>query len=126
MYKPKDLYMKNTLPENKIPLVQVVGANIKALRLSSGLTQQDLAQTLGIEVETVSRYERGLYTPPVEQLEKIARALGVVAWTLMVSNAEEIDSMGLQMLEQIRRLSDEDAKTIGKIVKTYVDAHGKK
>jgi DNA-binding XRE family transcriptional regulator len=34
-----------------------------ALRVEAGLTQQDLADTIGVHRETVSRWERGSRTP---------------------------------------------------------------
>jgi transcriptional regulator with XRE-family HTH domain len=35
----------------------------RALRLDSGLAQQDVADALGVHRETVSRWERGIRTP---------------------------------------------------------------
>jgi DNA-binding transcriptional regulator YiaG len=37
----------------------MTGAEIKALREAAGLSQQDLAERLGVAVETVSRWENG-------------------------------------------------------------------
>jgi len=89
-----------------------------------GLTQQDLAQVLGIEVETVSRYERGHIAPPIEQLSRIAGALSIPAWTLLASGKEDRASTSLALAEQMNRLSDQDVATLTKIIKAYVDAHG--
>lgn len=110
----------------KITLVHLIGANIKKYRLVAGLTQQSLAQALGTEVETVSRYERGLYAPPIEQIEYIARLLGISPWVLLASKDEEPHSKRTLLVDQIDRLSNEDATTLARIIKTYVDAHGRK
>jgi Predicted transcriptional regulators len=106
--------------------VHLIGANIKKYRLVAGLTQQSLAQALGTEVETVSRYERGLYAPPIEQIEYIARLLGISPWVLLASKDEEPHSKRTLLADQIDRLSNEDATTLARIIKTYVDAHGRK
>lgn len=126
MCELKVLHMKIKTPGKKDSLAKIVGANIKGHRLTCGLTQHDLAQTLGIEVETMSRYERGHIAPPIEQIGRIATILGVVPATLFVSDQEDVRSQGLVLAEQMRRLSEEDVKTITKIVKTYVDAHSRK
>ena len=54
-----------------------IGKRIKHLRLDNKWTQASLAEALGCESMTVSRYERGEYAPSIEMLEQIARVLGV-------------------------------------------------
>ena len=54
-----------------------LGKRIKELRLAKGWTQAALAEALGCESMTVSRYERGEYAPSIEMLEQIANVLGV-------------------------------------------------
>lgn len=56
--------------------VKALGKRIKALRLDRKQTQASLAEALGCEPMTVSRYERGSYAPSIEALEQIAEALG--------------------------------------------------
>src|SRR5450830_1860521 len=106
MCELKVLHMKTKTPEKKNSLAKLVGANIKGHRIARGLTQHDLAQTLGIEVETMSRYERGHIAPPLEQVGKIATVLGVPPWTLFTSDQDDVHSQGLAFAEQIRRLSE--------------------
>ena len=42
---------------------------IKSLRLRLGMRQIDLAQTLGVHVLTVSRWERGAVQPPAPMVK---------------------------------------------------------
>lgn len=56
---------------------KALGKRIKGLRVDKGWTQATLAEALGCESMTVSRYERGEYAPSIEVLEQIAIALGV-------------------------------------------------
>jgi transcriptional regulator with XRE-family HTH domain len=56
--------------------IKALGKRIKALRLERKQTQAHLAEILGCEPMTVSRYERGSYAPSIEALEQIAQALG--------------------------------------------------
>lgn len=49
-----------------------VGARLRTARLSRGLTQKQLAEALGVESITVSRWERGVTTPSLPRLRRIA------------------------------------------------------
>ena len=50
---------------------------IKELRNHKGLTQEQLAEIMGVSPKTISRWETGEVTPPLEVLDRIADALGV-------------------------------------------------
>ena len=54
-----------------------MGSRIRALRRLKRMTQQQLAQHIGISVSQLSVIERGLKKPNSQQLEKIAVALKV-------------------------------------------------
>lgn len=54
-----------------------VGKRIKALRKTRGLTQEQLAERLGVQRATISNYEIGRRSPHLKELEKIASVLGV-------------------------------------------------
>jgi transcriptional regulator with XRE-family HTH domain len=49
-----------------------VGARLRIARRSIGLTQKQLAAELGVEAITVSRWERGVTTPTLPRLRRIA------------------------------------------------------
>ena len=51
--------------------------NVRRLRAKKGLSQKALADKVGISVSYVSMLERGQRSPPLETIEKMARALGV-------------------------------------------------
>ena len=51
--------------------------NLRRLRLEKGLTQDQLANTLGVSVQSVSRWECGNTLPDVMLLPEIARLYGV-------------------------------------------------
>lgn len=47
-------------------------SNIASERVRLGLTQQDLADFLGVKRETVGRWENGTIAPKVENIKKMA------------------------------------------------------
>lgn len=59
------------------------GALIRRLRLEHGMTQQKLADRLGISPKTVSKWECGLGCPDVSLLSALSAALGVQAEVLL-------------------------------------------
>ena len=53
------------------------GKNLKRLRESCGLSQETLAELVGLEYQSISRIETGLYFTSYENLIKISKALDV-------------------------------------------------
>jgi transcriptional regulator with XRE-family HTH domain len=51
--------------------------NVRRLRPKKKLSQKALADRIGISVSYVSMLERGQRSPPLETIEKMAKALGV-------------------------------------------------
>lgn len=49
---------------------------IRAARIAAGMTQQQLADALGIAQQSVARWETGEREPRVSTLKRIAAALG--------------------------------------------------
>ncbi len=54
-----------------------LGARLKQLRTSAGLTQAELARRTGIHRPNIARVEAGRHTPSLETLSKLAAAIGV-------------------------------------------------
>ncbi len=56
---------------------KVFGKRIKELRERKKLTQEKLAEKIGLDLQTISRIETGYYFTSFENLEKLANALDV-------------------------------------------------
>lgn len=54
-----------------------IGKRIKSARQKVGMSQEELAQTIGVTKSTISKYEKGAREPRYDQLQRIAAALGV-------------------------------------------------
>ena len=57
--------------------------NVRRLRAKKKLSQKALADKVGISVSYVSMLERGQRSPPLETIEKMAKALGVPPASLL-------------------------------------------
>ena len=56
---------------------KLLGQRIKSVRKSRGITQEQLAEKVGIGTANISYIETGKFAPSIENFEKIAVALNV-------------------------------------------------
>lgn len=56
---------------------ELLGARIKELRKNKNLSQEELAEQVGVEPQHMSRIESGRSYPSIDRLEKISTALKV-------------------------------------------------
>jgi transcriptional regulator with XRE-family HTH domain len=56
---------------------QHVGRRIRGKRRALALTQEDLANALGVDSDRIEAYERGTEPVPREQLDRLSAILGV-------------------------------------------------
>jgi transcriptional regulator with XRE-family HTH domain len=60
-----------------LTLNQIFGSNLRNHRKSRKLTQQGLAERVGVSVEMISKMERGIAAPSFGTLERLAAVLEV-------------------------------------------------
>jgi len=60
------------------------GKRVQTLRLAAKLTQEQLANEVGVTIESISNIERGIHGPSFDNLEKIASALNVAVKNLFI------------------------------------------
>ena len=76
----------------------MLNENIKALRKSKGLSQQDLAHKLNVVRQTISKWEQGLSVPDSDLLIALSEALEAPVSTLLgetvsQSEADEVKAL---------------------------------
>lgn len=67
------------------------GKNLQAIRLSHGLSQEELAKLVGVRQVTISSWERGYREPNFEACEKLADALNVPLNSIMIPSDKSAD-----------------------------------
>ncbi len=84
-----------------------LGNAIKQLRAAKKMSQQDLADMLGVDKGNVSRYESGKQFPDIDKLEKIASAFNVTVSALfeMAEGIEQPNVTGLRKNNKLPVLS---------------------
>ena len=76
-----------------------IGTNIKRLRKARGVTQEALADSLGISYQAVSKWERGEGYPDITMLPPLARVFGVTLDDLIGMNALRDTADAQKLLE---------------------------
>lgn len=89
----------------------MLNENIRELRKSKGLSQEELALKLNVVRQTVSKWERGLSVPDAEMLVAIGGVLDTPVSTLLVETVPASEPEGLQALsEKLEVLNDQFAR----------------
>lgn len=83
------------------------GTNIKAVRLKRGMSQQELADTIGVTKSTISKYEKGQREPKYNVLRAIAAALGV-DWTDLVPAEDQCQIVTDHVKRKLAEISEDD------------------
>lgn len=63
--------------DNENKLLLEIGQRIKTIRTKKGLTQEQVAEIVGISQKHLSRIEKGYHNPRFDMIIKIANALNV-------------------------------------------------
>lgn len=86
---------------------QLLGARIKELRKSLGLSQDQFSERIGVDPKHLSRIELGKSFPYMETLEAIAQALDVELKDLFDFSHLELPSMSKQRIEGLLETANE-------------------
>ncbi len=84
----------------------MLNENIKALRKTKGLTQDELAIRLNVVRQTVSKWEKGLSVPDAEMLQKIAEVLESDVSQLLGASIEQNENVDV-IAEQLSRINEQ-------------------
>lgn len=103
----------------------MLGTNIKDLRMQKGITQTDLANSLGRTQQAVAGWENGRFNPDVPTLQMLAKFFGVSTDYLLgldvttpIYSEDEI-----QMMTLYRRLLAPHQKLVVQIISALGSNH---
>ncbi|WP_439822622.1 helix-turn-helix domain-containing protein [Blautia hydrogenotrophica] len=83
-----------------------LGENIQTIRKHRKMKQQELADAIGINMQSLSKIERGVNYPTFDTLEKIMDVLEVTPNELLSGKWEYIDHTEPYIMEVIKREQD--------------------
>lgn len=97
---------------------------LAALRRERGLTQQALAETVGIHVSQLRRYEASQSQPTLEVIRKLAVALSVSADLLVFDKDERGPDEDLRLqFEAVGRLDPNDRDLVKEVLDSIISRH---
>ena len=78
----------------------MLNENIKAIRKSKGLSQQELAIKLNVVRQTISKWEQGLSVPDSDMLISLSEVLEIPVSTLLGETVIETEVDGLKAISE--------------------------
>lgn len=108
----------------------MVGDRIREARKAKKMTQEKLAERIGVKRSVISKYENGLIDPTISQIEKIASALGIKWYELLPDDqkgaaiaADVIERAGLTLKDKsgnpLKKLPFDEARKLGIVSLTF-------
>ncbi len=99
-------------------ITEEVGAKIRELRKSynggAGISQEELAKKIGVQTNTVSRWETATYKPSIEDLEQLSRFFHVPIMEFFPAEQKpaQMDDRIMALLHAAKTLPPEDIEEL--------------
>lgn len=110
----------NTVQSNETPLNHLIGQAIAKYRKQAALSQEQLAEALGIGYEAVSRMERGVVVPSVERLIEIAEVVNCPVTELLTQSSPRPSDEVVHLHQLLSSLSHENKLWLMEQVEQWV------
>ena len=121
--------MPRQIEDQDDAIAQAIGKAIATRREAAALTQEQLAESLGIGVQQLSRFERGAVTPSIQRLYQVADALDCrVDQLLLSSSRRQIDQEAVleHELGGIEPADREVVAAVTKLLTSHFKSRGKR
>ena len=117
--------INNLEPSGQNPLADTLAArlsrNIAVRRRALGLTQAQLSERLGVDTETLSRFERGKHLPSLATLERLAGQLLTTVGELLAEQPCVVDDEALAVTSWLSGLEAGDRAFARGLLKQWCD-----
>ena len=100
---------------------KLLGSRIRHLRKKNGFSQEQFAEQIGIDPNSISRIECGVRYPSLDTLEKISTVLAVELRELFLfSNKESADEIRSYITHAISEMGIEKLREVAQAVKKVI------
>lgn len=113
---------KHKMEDNTMPFSE----KLSKLRADRGITQEQMAQMVGVGIAQIRRYEKGKSSPTLDVIKNIAKTLGISADELLFDKGEDVaasrimDRRLLAQFESVSRLSAKDKEAVMTIIDSMI------
>lgn len=94
-----------------------VGLSIAKQRMNCNMTQEQVAERLGIGNEAVSRIERGIVEPSVVRMIQLAEIFDCPVASFFEDSSQRVDDLVGGLAKQLEELKDNDRDFVIKLAK---------
>ncbi|MFS1526292.1 helix-turn-helix domain-containing protein [Microbulbifer sp. 2304DJ12-6] len=102
-------------------LMMSLPSRLIALRKDMGLTQQQMADTVGVHVNSLKKYEAGQAQPSLDALKKMALALHVSTDFLLFDEHERVLSEDLALqLEAVSQMPADEQMVVREVLESLI------
>ena len=114
------------MPKNEVmKLADVVGRAIARQRMRCKLSQEEVAEKLGIGSEAVSRIERGKVMPNIERLAELAMIFGCETAELLTESSSRSEDQARRLNDLLATLNTDDRQLVMGLVESLVARLGR-
>lgn len=100
---------------------------LRRLRREREWSQGPLANKVGIDIQRILKYERGISNPPLESLARIARSLEVSVDYLLTGKSNKTEKLNdvrlIEKIEELEALPPEYQETLISVLDSFVKRH---
>lgn len=104
--------------------MKTMGEKIKELRIKKRLTQQELADKIGVSYTTISLYESGSRKPSFKALNKLAKVFEVNEAYFFEEENNSTDNLNQKIKiasRNMESLSEENFELVNSLIKQMLD-----
>ncbi len=113
--------------DNIIELTASFPERLRQLRRERDWSQGQLANKAGIDIQRISKYERGISSPPLETLARIAEALNVSLDYLLTGKSGKTEKLKnaklIERMEEVEGLPSEYQETLISVLDSFIKRH---
>lgn len=92
---------------------------LKAARKQKGLSQTELGKLLGVQAQTIERWETGKSEPNLEKINKLCEILNVPLYSLISKDADyQLNYEEAFIVNKFRELNDDGKSIVINLLKT--------
>ncbi len=105
-------------------IAEKLGKRIKKIRKSRKITQQKLAEKVGLSDKYIGAIERGERSPSVKTLDKIANALGIGLSELFYFEedyATSKETILQSLMDRLKKRDRDEIMVVSDVIKTILE-----
>ena len=95
---------------------KLLNANIKKLRIKTGLTQKEFSEKIGISIQGLSNIERNRYQPTSSTIDKICKEFNISPIELLLVNNKTNEDLITNINSLLKTCTPKRIKQIYEII----------